>query len=121
DELQQLLAREDLAVRLDEELEDRELLRREVRDLALHHDLVPLEIDVDVADRSLLLRVPAGGVRRAAKVARDARLELAQGKRLDDVVVGAELEAEYPVHLAALGREQQDRNVDLGPHHLKEL
>ena len=45
----------------------------------------------------------------------DPRGELAQGERLGDVVVGAELEADDLVDLGVLGREHDDRHAGLGP------
>ena len=44
----------------------------------------------------------------------DAGDQLPEAERLDEVVVGAELEAEDPVDLVAPGRDHDDRHVGVG-------
>ena len=51
---------------------------------------------------------------RAAQDRADARDELAGAERLDDVVVGAELEAEHAVGLVAAGGEHDHRHALVG-------
>ncbi len=51
---------------------------------------------------------------RASRHRTDPRNELAEAERLDDVVVGAELEADDPIDLLALGGDDDDRDVRAG-------
>ena len=44
----------------------------------------------------------------------DARDQLAAAERLGQVIVGAHLQSDHPVHLVALGGEHDDRDVRLG-------
>ena len=65
--------------------------------------------------RSPKSRVPVGGGRAAGPTAAQDRAhpggQLGRGEGLHHVVVGAELEAEHPVGLAAPGGDQDDGHV----------
>ena len=56
-------------------------------------------------------RLGAGGRADAAHHTLDARLKLAQGEGLGDVVIRAHLKAEHLVNHVVLGRQHQDRDV----------
>ena len=58
---------------------------------------------------------PGRGSRRAAQDRLDAGDDLRRGRRLDDVVVGAEPEPADLVGIAVAGAEEQDRDVCVGP------
>src|SRR3954451_1791830 len=87
-----------------------ELQRREGDRLARPRDLVRRDVDRDVADRQLLGRLGLGAPHPGA----DAGDELLGLERLDDVVVGARLQAEDDVDGVALSREHHDRHARLG-------
>jgi hypothetical protein len=63
-------------------------------------------------------RGAAAGAGRAAGDGADPRHQLAQPERLDDVVVGAELEQDHPVDLLAARRHHDDRHVAACPQPL---
>src|SRR5262245_297402 len=71
-------------------------------------DLVAAEVDFDITESIavLLLRQRL----RAPEHGFDTSEQFANGKRLGDVVVGAELEADYFVHFLATGSEHDDGN-----------
>ena len=72
-------------------------------------DAVRLAIDAQAAEldarRGLLLAL------RAPQDRLHAQEQLAHAEGLDDVVVGAELEADHAIDLLALGREHDDLRV----------
>ncbi len=99
----------------EQQLEQLELLQRQVDQLAPHQNLVTLGIEAHVAhDEGLAsyLVVGHGGPPQHRAHAGD---QLAQTVGLGDVVVGTHLEAHHGVDLAALGRDHDDRHPALGP------
>ena len=77
----------------------------------------PELLDLDRLAAPLLGRADASARRRA-----DARDELAHRERLDQVVVGADLERVHAVVLGAARRDDDDRRADpLGPRGLDQL
>jgi hypothetical protein len=72
------------------------------QDLAVEAGDARAEVDLEAAEAQ---HVVVGGLRRGTAQQRlDARQQLARLERLGQVVVGAELEADDPVHAARRGR-----------------
>ena len=97
-----------------EQGEEVELLARELQGLAVERHRARRRVELDRAD---LLRAGRRGRRgraRAAQDGADAGDELAGAERLDDVVVGAELEAQHAVGLVAAGGEHDHRHALVG-------
>src|ERR1700693_2407909 len=94
-------ARHDLAAAADEEAQDVELLVGELQGGALAGGLAFLEVDFDVSKS-----VPGHTLREPGRVPSQAHGDtgdqLAERKRLCDVVVGADLEPQDPVDLLSL-------------------
>src|SRR5712692_283893 len=102
------------ASRVREQVGDQvELARRQLDVLCVHYDAACRAVDAEVADRVelghgfRLIRVR----RCAAHHSIDAGEHLADRKRLGDVVVRAELEADNLVDLGILGRDHDDRHA----------
>ena len=103
----ELVAREDGPGPLEQRVQQRELTRRELRTLALHQHFAggDVQLDVGAAD---------DGVGRAVAPPDDgahARQQFAKLVGLDQVVVGADVQAGDPVVQAVAGGEHQHRRV----------
>ena len=92
---------------LDEQVE---LLSGEIQARALEDRESGGDVDLQIAE---LDRLSGGalGSTGATQDGTDARDDLARAERLDDVVVGSQLQAENPVHLGAAGGEHDDRHL----------
>ena len=112
DAVEQLLAREGQAGVVGEEGEQIELAGGQRHDLARPASLPAPHVDLEVADGEHLLgrRALAGPAQDGA----DAGNELAGRERLDQVVVGTQLQAEDAVHLVVPGRQEQHGNGAAG-------
>ena len=96
DPLEEVLAGEDLAGRGGEEGEEVELLARHRDGLVADRDGAGVAIDDEIA----VVEAGGGGLAAAAAEDRpDASLELCEGERLDDEVVGTEVQSADPVVL----------------------
>ncbi len=112
DPLQELVAREDAALVECERVDEPELGRRQLGARAVHVGLHVARVEAELLDLDLLaaprlLRTgapPCGGC--------DPRRELLHRERLDEVVVGAELEGVDAVVLGAAGADDDDRRAD---------
>src|SRR6185503_3019701 len=97
--LDQLLLGEDVAAPIGQELQQRVLARRQVQRAAVPRNLASGGVDgqgPQADDRALRLVAPADeGL--------DARTQLVEGERLDEVVVGSQLEPLDPVLDAVAG------------------
>jgi hypothetical protein len=116
DLVEQLRARVDPARAPCEVGEQLEFLGREVQQAAIEQRLVALKVDAQAAglDRLLrLLRVLGRGllVVGAAEHRLHPRRQLEHAEGLGQVVVGAQLQAEYAVELGGFGSQHQDRRV----------
>ena len=69
-----------------------------------------VQVDDQRPDDDLPL-VLFGEIVQASAVRLDAGDQFPDAERLDDVVVGAELQTDDAVHLGVFGREKQDRHV----------
>src|SRR3954453_1610337 len=113
------LARDDRAGAAHEQREQVELLGGRLDGRAGPRHRAGRGIEADVAD--LDRRVLVGGRGRrgrrggAAQHGADAGGDLAGAERLDDVVVGAELEADHAVGLLAPGGQHDDRHLRVAP------
>ena len=112
DALQQLVAREHPALVERERVDEPELGRRQVgaRPVDVGLDVARVEpqlLDVDLLAAARLLRARAAPGGRC-----DARGQLLHRERLDEVVVGAELERVDPVVLGAARADDDDRRAD---------
>jgi hypothetical protein len=105
---QQLCAAEHPSRVRGEEREEVELARRERHLHAVAQARPGPEVDLDRADRERLAGVRGA---RTAQHRADARGELAGGEGLHEVVVGAQVEAQDAVRLAATTRQHDDRDV----------
>ena len=110
DALEQFVARKGAAGVRDEQLQELVLLGRQGDGLVVEPCLIGGKIEAQAADLQrllppLLALAVLGG---AAQHGLDAREQLAHGEGLDDVVVGAELEAEHAVDLLGLGGQHDD-------------
>ena len=89
--------------------EQLELESRQVEGLLVNPSAVCVAIDLEAAEAE------EGRCRGGRRAAADDRLhsqqELADAERLDDVVVGTELEADHPIDLFPLRRHHDDRDV----------
>ena len=118
DALEQLVAREGAPGVRDEELQELVLLGRQGDGLVVEPCLIRGEVEPQAADGQALFSLlvlaaallDAGG---AAQHGLDAREQLAHGEGLDDVVVGAELEADDAVDGIALGGEHENGKLAL--------
>ena len=114
DPLHQRFAAEHDAAVAGEQVEQVELVRRELDLAVVEPRVAPRRIDVEPCtdDRPGCDRRRGRLATRAAAQQRaHARDELAHAERLRQVVVGAALEAEHLVGLFAPRREHQDRDV----------
>jgi hypothetical protein len=102
DLLEQLAPIEDLPGVLHQECEQVELQRRQVDQTVSDRDRSGARIEQDRADLDRLAVAPWSG---SPEDRAHPRQELARRERLDDVVVGAELQARDPVTLLAARRE----------------
>ena len=86
------------------------------QDLAVAQQAMPAEVRLDAAevDDRPAARSIATAASDRRKQGPDAGRELAQGERLRDVVVGAELEPDDLVELGVLGRQHHDRHAGFG-------
>src|SRR5450432_980406 len=122
-------ARLHAAAAIVERAEQAQLERREGDLFAVDPHPVPLAVDTQPPERR---EARALGGRAAPPQDRlQAQRELAHAVGLDDVVVGAELEADDPVDLLALGRQHDDgdlarrrialeRAADVRPRHVRQ-
>src|SRR3954470_5122789 len=110
DLFQQHLPGEDLPGLACERHEQVELQRSQRYDLAVATYRVTRDIDGEVPDLERLGR----GLIRAPEPSPDPGDELLGLERLDDVVVGARLQAEDDVDRVGLGRQHDDRDPRLG-------
>ena len=97
-----------------EQGEEVELLARELQGLAVERHGARRRVELDRADLLRAGRRGGRGGARAAQDGADAGDELAGAERLDDVVVGAELEAQHAVGLVAAGGEHDHRHALVG-------
>src|SRR3954454_12843327 len=113
------LAGDDRAGAAHEQREQVELLagRLDRRAGPRHGPRGRVEADVADLDRRVLVgrRGRRGGRGGAAQDGADAGGDLAGAERLDDVVVGAELEPDHSVGLLAAGGQHDDRHLRLAP------
>ena len=105
------LAAHDGAGLAHEQGEEVELLARELQRLAVERHGARRRVELDGADLQRAGRRGGRGGARAAQDGADAGDELARAERLDDVVVGAELEAQHAVGLVAAGGEHDHRHA----------
>src|SRR5213076_810808 len=108
-QLEQVVPAEHLAWVLDEQPEDRELLRREPNRAPVNDRLVRREIDFEPAEpmnRALRARRPGPSQDRL-----DSLHHLGRRRRLDDVVVGAEPQAADLVAVLAARAEEENRHA----------
>jgi hypothetical protein len=77
-------------------------------------DLAGGRVDLDVTGAKRRRRTMAVAGQGPAQHAADAGDQLAGAERLDHVVVGAQLQADDPVRLVALGGQHDDRGRGLG-------
>src|SRR5207248_6695394 len=105
------VARERLAARVDQAHQDVELGRRHLDDGGVSADLARRDVDDDVAELERVRRRRLVAVTTAKRGA-DAREELREAERLRDVVLGAELEPRDLVDLAGAGRKNDDRHAE---------
>ena len=117
DLFQQHLASEDLPGLAGQRDEQVELERSQADRVTRARHRVPGHVDGQVADGELLRR----GRGLAPKPGADPSDELLGLERLDDVVVGAGLEAEHDVDRVGLGRQHHDRHPRLGPDLLADI
>src|SRR5207248_1170404 len=110
DQLEEVVAAEHLARVLDEQPEDRELLRRELNGAPVDDRLVRREIDLQPAEAMNRTfhraRLPGPAQDRL-----DPLHHLGRGRRLDDVVVGAEPQAADLVAVLAARAEEENRHA----------
>src|SRR5688500_4109934 len=112
DLVEQLVAAERGAAMFDEILQQLEFACREVEGRAGLDDLSATEVDGDVAKAKGLAGECCRRCRAAAAQERlDAPQELGHLERLDQVVVGAQLEADDAIDALPLGRQHQDRRL----------
>ena len=109
--LLELAARERQARAVEQRFQQRELARRDRDRPAAVRDLAGGGIERERAVRDL--RLGAAGV--AAEHGADARRELLQAEGLDQVVVGAEIEALHPVGDRVARGEDEHRDAVLAP------
>src|SRR5205085_1063334 len=113
DLVEDLLAVEDLALVLDEELQQLELAHGGLDLLAVLGERLALEVEDELAEleavRDALLLVAA----LAAQDGVDPGDHLADVERLGDVVIGPEVEAHDLVDLLVLRGEDDDRDLDV--------
>ena len=112
DPLQELVTRDDAAPLERERVQELELGRRQLGARAAHERLHLARVDAELLD---LDRVAARRVLRphAAAYGRlHASDQLLHRERLDQVVVGADLERVYAVVLGAAGADDEDRRAD---------
>src|SRR2546427_8230315 len=97
--LEQALTAEDLARMAEEVLQKIELLGGELDGFPAAGHFMRAHADFDIPECVTLLLL--GSATGAAQDGLDARQQLADGKRLGDIIVGAELEADDFVDLLA--------------------
>ena len=114
DAVHQVLAGDDLAGVADELGEQVELLAGELELLVVEGGPAGGEVDVEAADGDRLLRRGRLGGLHAAQDGAHAGDHLGPAERLDDVVVGAELEPDDAVGLGPAGGEDDDRDAAAG-------
>jgi hypothetical protein len=111
DLVDEALARDDAARVVHEQGEQVELLAREVERLAVDRRGARRRVERDDADGQHAGAGRRGDGARAPQHGADARHQLAGAERLDDVVVGAELEAGHAVDLVATGGQHDHGGV----------
>src|ERR671912_522384 len=114
--LEQLAAGEDPAGGRGKHAQQLELDEGQLRLLPAHLDRPPGHVDRQLAgfDHLVVAVLARPRRRRTAEQGADTAPELADGERLRDVVVGAELEPEHLVQLVVAGRQHDDRHRALG-------
>src|SRR5215212_8527412 len=115
DVVEQLLAGEDLAGAPCQEVEQVELLGRQVDRLAVTLDAPAAGVDPEATDPHRVAGHRRGGDLGAPQHGLHPRDQLAGAKRLGQVVVRTQPEPEDLVALLALGRQHDDRDAALGP------
>src|SRR6266508_2341636 len=105
------IARYDLPAAAQEEAQDVELLVGQLDGGAFASGLALFEINLHLSEAVLGHSLPEPR-RMPPQAYADARHQLAQGKRLRDVVVGADLEAEDPVDFLSFCGEHDDGSFD---------
>jgi len=120
--LQQLVARRHAARVECELIEQPELGRRELRTLAVDVSLDLARVDAQLLDLDRLAARRLLALDAAPRCGAHTRDELLHRERLDEVVVGADLERVHAVVLGAASRDDDDRGADpLAPHRLDQL
>ena len=112
DSLEQLVPARHAAAVLCQRVEQPELGRRQLGVLAVDERLHRAGVDPQLLDHQLLAAVLVQAAHAAARRGLDAGDELLHRERLDQVVVGADLERVHAVVLGAARRDDQDRRAD---------
>src|SRR3990172_1021603 len=101
----------DVARAARERLEQQKLGHRQRQELALPRGLITCEIQLELSERELLLRLLARFLeeREATEHHFDPREELSHRERLYQVVVTPELEPEHAIELLVPGGQEDDR------------
>src|SRR5690606_9868766 len=105
--LEQLGSTEGGAGREQEALEQRELLRREPDARAVHERAARLPVERDPRVRECIIAYRATATDECA----DTRLQLVEHERLDEIIVGAGVEAAHDVLGSVLRGEHEDGYV----------
>ena len=112
DPLEQLVARDHAAALERQRVEEPELGRRQVDALAVHVGLDVERVDQELLDLDRLAALLGLGAHAPPGRRAHARDELLHGERLDEVVVGPDLERMDAVVLGAAGADDHDRRPD---------
>src|SRR6266536_2416765 len=110
DQLEEVVTAEHLTGVLDEQREDRELLRRELNRAPVDDRLVRREVDLQPA-KPMSQTLHRARRPRPAEDRLDPLHHLGRRRRLDDVVVGAEPQAADLVVVLAARAEEENRHV----------
>ncbi len=110
--LQQLVARDDPAPLERECVQKPELRRRQVGALAVHVRLHLVRVDPQLLDLNRLAAHRLQRPRAPSRLSLDPGHELLHRERLDEVVVGADLERVHAIVLRAARRDDDDRRAD---------
>ena len=113
--VEQPVAAQHAAVRLEQHLEQPELERAQGHLAAAHGHPVAGRVELQVAEDETVAGGVVGRALRPAEDRPDAGHELGRRERLRQVVVGALAQAEDPVADRAARRQDEDRHVAVGP------